>query len=204
MTGASRFRLWRGDRGKWRRTFAGAALAGLLVASPGMAGAGASTADPSRVELVRLIHDIAACVGISPYFAESVARAESSLDLYAISPNGCCRGLFQLHHRTAREMGVHERDIFDAVTNTAAGLRYLRRQLEDFGHIGIGLALVAYQAGPAVARRWTRDPATPIGLQTRQYVSRVIAIFERLRRGESAPRAPSPEICSALLTQRMD
>ena len=190
MTGVPRFTPCRGRGSNRRRAFARLALTGLLVASPTVIGAAVPAVDSSRVELVRLIRDVAGCVGISPLFAEALARAESGLDPRAVSAKGAL-GLFQLLPVTAREMGVPERDVFDPAVNAAAGLRYFRRQAKRFD--SIPLALVAYNAGPEVARRWTRDRAAYVPPETQRFVEHVLSIHRRLKRAAPEPRDPLRE-----------
>ena len=133
--------------------------------------------DHSREAIRRLIHRVALREGVDPLFAEALAWAESSLNPAAVSPNGCCVGLFQLHHRTARELGV--KDILDPATNAAAGLRYFRRQAVRFGSVAV--ALVAYNAGPTIASRWVANPAAGnVPAETDRFVEHVISTHRRL------------------------
>ena len=196
MTGVPRFTPCRGRGSNRRSAFARVALACLLVASPAVVGAAVPSVDSSR-GVARLIRDVANCVGISPIFAEALGRAESGLDPHAVSAKGAL-GLFQLLPVTAREMGVAERDIFDPAVNAAAGLRYFRRQAIRFD--SIPLALVAYNAGPEVARRWTRDRAAYVPLETQRFVDHVIDIYRRLKRAAPEPMDPLREAgCDKLL-----
>ena len=136
-----------------------------------------------RESVRRLIQRIARREGVDPFFAEALARSESDLNPYAVSPNGCCRGLFQLHHATARELGVE--NVFDATENATGGIRYFRSLAMRFGSVAV--ALVAYNAGPTVARRWMANPtATDVPPETVRFVDRVIATYRRLR---ESPRA---------------
>ena len=132
----------------------------------------------TRESLRRLIHRVAVREGLDPLFAEALARSESGLNPRAISINGCCRGLFQLHHVTARELGVH--NVFDATENATGGIRYFRRLAQRFGSVAV--ALVAYNAGPTVAQRWMVSPATTsVPSETMRFVDHVITTYRRLR-----------------------
>ena len=132
----------------------------------------------TRESLRRLIHRVAVHEGLDPLFAEALARSESGLNPRAISINGCCRGLFQLHHVTARELGVH--NVFDATENATGGIRYFRRLARRFGSVAV--ALVAYNAGPTVAQRWMVSPATTgVPSETMRFVDHVITTYRRLR-----------------------
>ena len=193
-------RPWRAGSPDGGGAFARAALAGVLMVLPATARAGDPSADPPRARVMHLIRQTAVCRGVDPDFAVALARAESGLDWRAVSAKGA-RGLFQLLPATAREMGVLERDIFDPLANTDAGLRYFRLQAERFDNIA--LALVAYNAGPEVAARWTRDPTTFIARETRRFVDRVFAIYRRLKRTRSAPSRAAPEACSPLPMRRL-
>ena len=158
-----------------------ASHAARQVASGNRAAASDEPAGPpiehSREAIRRLIHRVALREGVDPLFAEALARAESGLNPRAVSPNGCCFGMYQLHHRTARELGVQ--NLFDPAANAAGGLRYFRRQAERFGSVAV--ALVAYNAGPLVARRWVANPAAGnVPAETARFVKHVIATYRRL------------------------
>ena len=99
---------------------------------------------------------------------------ESGFNPAARSPAGA-RGLTQLMPATARSMGV--RRIDDAVQNLAGGARYLRIQLLRFRRPG--LALAAYNAGPGAV---VEHGGVPPYDETQNYVVRVLAIAEALRR----------------------
>ena len=156
------------ERGAVGRTQDRAARAQRRVALP---------AAPSREELRRLIHLTAVREGMDPAFAEALAQTESNLNPRAISPTGCCRGLFQLHYQTAREMGVG--DVFDPIENATGGIRYFRRMATRFQSIAV--ALIAYNAGPEVAKRWVADPRTPVPLETNRFVQHVVATYRQLQ-----------------------
>jgi len=102
---------------------------------------------------------------------------ESGGDPGAESQKGA-QGLMQLMPATAREMGVD--DALQPGANIAGGARYLSRQLERFDG-DLDLALAAYNAGPgAVQRAGGQVPDYP---ETRRYVQRVTARFNRLAGG---------------------
>ena len=158
------------------------ALSRAVSPAPARVAASHRSARPAAAHphesLRRLIHRVARREGVDPLFAEALARVESGLNPRAISPNGCCRGLFQLHHVTAQELGV--RDVFDATENATGGTRYFRRLARRFG--SVALALVAYNAGPTVAQRWVVNPAgTDVPSETTRFVEHVIGTYRRLR-----------------------
>jgi Transglycosylase SLT domain len=114
-------------------------------------------------------------VGLTPkdwaLLFQALVRVESAFNLEAVSPAGA-RGLAQLMPDTARALGVAIDDPHD---NLDGGARYLLAQIETFG--SLDLALAAYNAGPDAVRQYGGIP--PYG-ETRVYVARVLAEFERL------------------------
>jgi soluble lytic murein transglycosylase-like protein len=79
----------------------------------------------------------------------------------------------QLMPNTAKELGVTT--ILDPRENVEGGTRYLRQMLD--AHEGdVSLALAAYNAGPDAVRRYRGIPPYR---ETREYVGRVIRVYER-------------------------
>ena len=76
---------------------------------------------------------------------------------------------------TARALGV---DPLLPEQNIEGGVRYFSELLKMFG--GIELALIAYNAGPGLARRYARGEAALYG-ETRDYLGRVLALFRPQR-----------------------
>ena len=103
----------------------------------------------------------------------AVVRVESSFDPLAVSPVGAS-GLMQLMPATARNLGVS--NVFDPLENLDGGARYLKRQIDTFGSIPLGLA--AYHAGPNAVRA---HGGIPPFSTTQRYVERVLAL---MRSGE--------------------
>lgn len=150
-----------------------------LAAAPGLGqGARMAAALPAlRLTTARYAdHDALELVDLSPqdwaYLFQALVRVESSFNPNAVSPAGA-RGLAQLMPDTARELGVVIDDPHD---NLDGGARYLLAQLETFG--SLDLALAAYNAGPEAVRKYGGIP--PFA-ETRAYVVRVLAEFDRLR-----------------------
>jgi soluble lytic murein transglycosylase-like protein len=132
--------------------------------------------EPQKVALFPQLEDIIAPAatkyGVAPELVAAVIWAESSGDPNARSRRGA-RGLMQLMPRTAKELGVAR--ILDPRENVEGGTRYLRQMLD--AHEGdVSLALAAYNAGPEAVRRYGGIPPYP---ETREYVGRVIRVYER-------------------------
>jgi soluble lytic murein transglycosylase-like protein len=132
--------------------------------------------EPQKVALFPQLEDIIAPAatkyGVAPELVAAVIWAESSGDPNARSRRGA-RGLMQLMPQTAKELGVAR--ILDPRENVEGGTRYLRQMLD--AHEGdVSLALAAYNAGPEAVRRYGGIPPYP---ETREYVGRVIRVYER-------------------------
>lgn len=133
----------------------------------------ARQAQPSRALWDHVVR-IADEYGVDPALGLAVIKVESSFNPSAISPKGAV-GLMQLMPATATRYGVA--DPFDIESNLRGGLRYLRDLMDAFGDVE--LALAAYNAGEgAVIRHGYRIP--PFA-ETRAYVPKVLAHYERLR-----------------------
>lgn len=150
-----------------------------------------------------LIQRHAQTYGVDPDFARRVVSQESRGKRNARSPKGA-QGLMQLMPDTAREMGVT--DPYDPDQNIAGGIKYLKRQLDEFKDPK--LALAAYNAGPGAVRKYK---GVPPFRETRDYVSRIGGdysgtgylpqgqqdIYSRLLSG--SPAAPAQPATSAPL-----
>jgi soluble lytic murein transglycosylase len=94
---------------------------------------------------------------VDPMLVIALIRCESSFNNYAVSGVGAM-GLMQvmpdtgsyLADKAGYELGRHT-NLFDAETNIELGTAYLANLIERFG--GIEKALVAYNAGPGLAKR---------------------------------------------------
>lgn len=111
----------------------------------------------------------------------AMIEAESAYRPDAVSPKGAY-GLGQLMPATARELGV---DREDPAQNLDGAARYLVAQMDRFG--SAELALAAYNAGP---HRVVEYGGVPPFRETRAYVKRIAAIYERLAE-EAPPAAPA-------------
>ena len=138
-------------------------------------------ADPAEVRLLprleSVIQPAAAKYGLDPNLVAAVIWAESSGDPNAVSKKGA-QGLMQLMPATARELGVG--NILDPGQNVEGGSHYLRQMLDE--HDGdLSLALAAYNAGPDAVRKYG---GVPPYRETRDYVGRVMRVYERAREAD--------------------
>ncbi len=102
----------------------------------------------------------------------SVVKAESAGNARAVSRAGA-RGLMQLMPSTANDHGVQ--DSFKPEENVRGGSAYLDALLTRY-HENLGLALAAYNAGPAAVDKYHGIPPYH---ETRAYVARVIHEFNQ-------------------------
>ncbi len=139
------------------------------------------SADPEEVRLLphleSVIQPAAAKYDLDPNLVAAVIWAESSGDPNAVSKKGA-RGLMQLMPATARELGVG--NVLDPGQNVDGGSHYLRRMLDE--HDGdLSLALAAYNASPDAVRKYG---GVPPYRETRDYVGRVLRVYERAREAD--------------------
>jgi hypothetical protein len=125
---------------------------------------------------------------IDPLLVLALIEVESSFDPEALSGRGAM-GLMQLREPTLRrelERAGLEADFpNDPVANVQAGVRYLRRLLDAFGHEEV--ALMAYNAGPNRILGYLREGEIPTRFHV--YPRRVKAELRRLRRSTGAEPA---------------
>ena len=119
----------------------------------------------------------------------NVAKVESNLDPFALSPKGA-RGLWQFMPATARRYGLRvdnfRDDRLDAEMSTQAAARYLRDLYEQFDDWP--LALAAYNAGEQRVQRaiqrshgadfWALSATGQLPKETRDYIP---SIFKAMR-----------------------
>jgi len=99
--------------------------------------------------------------GLDPLLVVAVIRTESAFNAYAVSGVGAM-GLMQMMPTTgsflATQRGTtlrHRQTLFDAELNIELGTAYLASLLREFGTVET--ALLAYNGGPAYARRLLRN-----------------------------------------------
>lgn len=115
---------------------------------------------------------------VDPALVHAVIQVESGYNASARSPKGA-QGLMQLLPETAKRFGIATADLlWKPERNIRAGVAYLRSLLELFEQ-DISLALAAYNAGENAVLRYGRQiPPFP---ETRDYVPKVLAIYNQLR-----------------------
>lgn len=123
-----------------------------------------------------------------PKLVKIVIQHESNNNPDAVSNKGA-GGLMQLMSATAKELGIDAKDRFDPKTNVDGGSRYLQKQINTFGDVGIALA--AYNWGPgkiqSIVDRMKADnvPVTwdelkkyaKIPSETRNYVNSILTDY---------------------------
>lgn len=97
-------------------------------------------------------------------------RQESSFNPRAVSPVGAA-GLTQLMPKTAQEVGVSDR--FDARQSVMGGARYLRKMIDRFGRLDLGVA--AYNCGGGCVEQWMKGKRT-LPPETVDYVRRILGV----------------------------
>ncbi|MFP5287090.1 MAG: lytic transglycosylase domain-containing protein [Thermoanaerobaculia bacterium] len=121
--------------------------------------------------------------GIDSLLLAAIVDVESGFSPDAVSPRGAV-GLMQILPSTGRAQGV-KGDLLDPGVNVEAGSRYLRGLLDLYDG-DLELALAAYNAGPTAV---TRHAGMPPFRETREYVRKVLARYERYQQKmwKSAP-----------------
>ena len=107
---------------------------------------------------------------LEPSLIKAVIKVESNWNSKAVSQSGAI-GLMQLMPTTAKDMDII--NPFNPEDNIDGGARYLRYLLDKFNG-NLPHALEAYNAGPA---RVARHKGIPPIKETRQYVERVLSIY---------------------------
>lgn len=114
----------------------------------------------------------------------AIVEAESGFVPDRVSKKGAV-GLMQVLPSTAGEYG-EDKDLLDPRTNLDVGSRYLGRLIENFGG-NVELAVAAYNAGPGAVERYG---GVPPYTETRDYVRRVLALYDEHHQTAGAERDP--------------
>ena len=134
----------------------------------------ASTAWASTAPFNQNVADAARRAHLDPKLVQAVVEVESNYNERAVSRKGAM-GLMQVMPATAGELGIHQP--FNALDNLQGACQYLRRLINRYSG-DLKLALAAYNAGPHNVDRYKGIPPFK---ETRKYVKRVLAIYDRLK-----------------------
>lgn len=116
------------------------------------------------------IDQAAARHNVDPSLVRSVVKVESNFNPNAVSRKGAM-GLMQLMPSTARSLNVS--NPFDPAQNVDAGVRHLRRLLDNYGG-NVQLSLAAYNAGSGAV---ARSAGVPRFRETQNYVRRITNLY---------------------------
>jgi soluble lytic murein transglycosylase len=117
--------------------------------------------------------------GLDPLLVAAVIQVESHFDPFAVSQVGA-RGLMQLMQPTAEWLlkdDLQPQHLFNPVLNIELGTAYLAQLMNRFGG-DLNQALIAYNAGPSVARSLVRG--SPSWKRLRAYPKAVLAAYAAL------------------------
>jgi soluble lytic murein transglycosylase-like protein len=116
-----------------------------------------------------IIESAAKATELQPDLLRAVLRQEAQYP-GAVSEKGA-QGLMQLMPSTSEQFAV--RDVFDPKQNVDAGARLLKRLFDKYKG-NLGMALAAYNAGPAAVDEAKGIPDIP---ETRSYVDAILKVL---------------------------
>lgn len=109
--------------------------------------------------------------GVDPDLVRAVIKVESNFNSHAVSRKGAM-GLMQLMPQTARSLNVA--NPFDPNENVDAGVRQLRKLLDNYGG-DLAMSLAAYNAGAGAV---AQHNGVPPYRETRNYVRQITALYK--------------------------
>jgi soluble lytic murein transglycosylase-like protein len=150
-----------------------------VVIQPGVPLSSASTTPNASVAsrvmaLAPMVDEAARAANMDSALLMAVIDVESGGNPQAVSPKGAT-GLMQLMPDTGARHGAS--NLFDPRQNIAAGARYLRQLMRQFGDLQ--LALAAYNAGEGAVQKYGRQ--IPPYAETMSYVPRVMGRYLHYR-----------------------
>ena len=126
------------------------------------------TADWKQIDAA--IEQAAARHNVDPNLVRAMIKVESNFNPWAVSRKGAM-GLMQLMPGTARQLNVSHP--FDPQENVDAGVRHLRRLLDNYGG-DVRLSLAAYNAGETAV---AQHAGIPNFAETRNYVKQITSRY---------------------------
>lgn len=129
---------------------------------------------PNKRWVVDLVGTLSDWYRVDPRLILSIITVESNFQAQARSPKAAM-GLMQLIPATADRFNV--RNAYDVSQNLRGGISYMRWLLSYFRG-DVTLAVAAYNAGEKAVDRYKGVPPYP---ETRQYVRRVLKLYQRTR-----------------------
>jgi hypothetical protein len=125
---------------------------------------------PSPETVDKAIDAAAQRHGVDPNLVRAVVKVESNNNPHAVSRKGAM-GLMQLMPYTAKSLNVG--NAFDPNQNVDAGVRHLKRLLENYNG-NVELSLAAYNAGSGAV---SRNRGIPPYRETRDYVKKITDLY---------------------------
>jgi soluble lytic murein transglycosylase-like protein len=137
---------------------------------PVVPGAVSQERQMSPLEVEKAIDAAAQHHGVDPNLVRAVVKVESNYNPRAVSRKGAM-GLMQLMPYTAKSLNVG--NAFDPSQNVDAGVRHLKRLLENYNG-NVELSLAAYNAGSGAV---SRNGGIPPYRETRDYVKKITDLY---------------------------
>jgi soluble lytic murein transglycosylase-like protein len=124
----------------------------------------------TQAEIDAAIEKAASRHNVDANLVRALVKVESNFNPNAVSRKGAM-GLMQLMPQTARQLNVN--NPFNPEENIDAGVRHLKRLLENYGG-NVPLSLAAYNAGEGAV---ARSAGIPRYAETRNYVRRITHLY---------------------------